>query len=694
MESEKFDAFVEKIKSLRLSEEELVQRKEQREREIDHSLIKLNNDMYKNEIGLVGNDRVYLIIASIIASLGIPEKDIARLKTSDLHSSHEKGKRDGDIIMRKIKVFLDAKEIEVEQKNVILGTLEKSLLAKKSNEIQNEESQIKRVFTKIVNELGIYYKVGLQTDFTGKLFNEMYSWFGFSQDKLNDVVITPSYVASLLVKLARVHKDSYVWDFATGSGGLLVAAMNEMLADAKKTHTSADELVGTNTSIKSKQLLGIEILSNVYMLAVLNMILMGDGHSNILHRDALKDFDGNYKNGKSTKKFPADALILNPPYSADGNGMIFVEKALGLMNKGYGAVLIQNSAGSGQAKDYCKRILSKHTLIASIKMPVDIFIGKANVNTNIYVFKVNEKHHPDDTVKFIDFTNDGYTRANRKKASNNLQNTDRAKERYEEVSNLVRFGKSKLNILTEQEYFEGTIDPNHGADWNQTAPIETQPTFHDMNKIVSEYLVWEISSVVRNQSHDRLEDYTEDILQNIVWSEYKLGDLFHIKPTKYYKLKNKDILSKNGSVPLISNASTDNGVMGYSNLEALNIGNTMTCSDTTRGAETMFYQERDFIGYPHIQHLIPKFKPFTKKIAQMIISACRIATSKKYDYGHKFTRDAMSKTIIQLPTRDGFINFDFIETYMAMMEKVHIKTLEMYLESKNAENKKIESLNL
>ena len=47
----------------------------------------------------------------------------------------------------------------------------------------------------------------------------MYSWLGFSQDKLNDVVLTPAYVAKLLVKLARVNKDSYVWDFATGSAG-------------------------------------------------------------------------------------------------------------------------------------------------------------------------------------------------------------------------------------------------------------------------------------------------------------------------------------------------------------------------------------------------------------------------------------------------------------------------------------------
>ena len=58
--------------------------------------------------------------------------------------------------------------------------------------------------------MGIYYKIGITTDFTGMLFNEMYNWLGFTQDKLNDVVLTPSYVARLLVKLARVDKDSYL----------------------------------------------------------------------------------------------------------------------------------------------------------------------------------------------------------------------------------------------------------------------------------------------------------------------------------------------------------------------------------------------------------------------------------------------------------------------------------------------------
>ncbi len=494
-----FDAFIEKVKALDLSQEEINTIKERREKEIDASLIKLNNDIYQNEKGLGENDRVYLVAASIIATLGIPNK-VSSLKKSDLKSSTENGNTDGEIIVRKIKAFLGEKEIPTEKRNLIVRTLENTLTTENINKVEKGESQLKRVFTKIVDDLGIYYKIGLTTDFTGKLFNEMYGWLGFSQDKLNDVVLTPSYIATLLVKLARVNKDSYVWDFATGSAGLLVAAMNEMLNDAKNNITSPQEIIQKEIKIKAEQLLGLELLSSVYMLATLNMILMGDGSSNILNKDSIKDFDGNYSFGETDSKFPADAFILNPPYSANGNGMNFVEKALGMMNKGYAAIIIQNSAGSGRAKEYNKNILEKHTLLASIKMPIDIFIGKSSVQTNIYVFKINEAHHKDEMVKFIDFSDDGYTRSNRKKSSNNLRDTNQAKERYEELINLVRFGKSKLSIFSDREYYEGTIDPENGSDWNQSAPIETKPTLKDFKKTVSDYLAWEVSNILKQQS--------------------------------------------------------------------------------------------------------------------------------------------------------------------------------------------------
>lgn len=501
LKKDNFDKFIEKVKQLRLSQEELEKLKEQREQEINASLVKLNNDIYQNEKGLSERDRVYLVAASIIATLGVPEK-VSALEKSELKSSSEVGNRDGDIILRKIKAFLNEKNLPQEKRDLIVRTLQNTLTTDNINKAENGESQLKRVFAKIVDDLGIYYKIGLTTDFTGKLFNEMYSWLGFSQDKLNDVVLTPSYVATLLVRLARVNKDSYVWDFATGSAGLLVAAMNEMLNDAKEKIKSPDAFALKSAEIKANQLLGLEILSEVYMLAILNMILMGDGSSNILNKDSLKEFNGNYGFGKIGEKFPANAFVLNPPYSAVGNGMVFVEKALSMMNSGYAAIIIQNSAGSGKAVEYNKRILKHSSLLASIKMPIDLFIGKSSVQTNVYVFRVGEAHQKDDIVKFIDFTNDGYTRTNRKKASCNLRDTDHAKERYQEVVDLVRFGKSKLKYFNEKEYYEGIIDPENGADWNQTAPIDTKPTLEDFKKTVSDYLAWEVSNILKRKGEE------------------------------------------------------------------------------------------------------------------------------------------------------------------------------------------------
>ena len=497
--AEHFEDFINQVEELSLTPEELDRLKEKREKEIDASLTKLNNDIYQNEKGLGENDRVYLVAAAIIATIGIPGK-VAPLEKSDLKSSNERGWRDGDILVRKIESFLEEKALPKEKKEMILRTLSNTLLTENINKVHSGETQLKRVFTKIVDDLGIYYKIGLTTDFTGKLFNEMYSWLGFTQDKLNDVVLTPSYVATLLAKLARVNKDSYVWDFATGSAGLLVAAMNEMLIDAKNSISSPEELRKKEAQIKAEQLLGLELLSSVYMLAILNMILMGDGSSNILNKDSLTDFDGKYGFGKTDHKFPADAFILNPPYSANGNGMNFVERALNMMEKGYAAIIIQNSAGSGKAREINRRILQNNTLLASIKMPLDLFIGKSSVQTNIYVFKVGEAHEKDETVKFIDFSDDGYTRTNRKKASNNLKDTGNARGRYEELVQLVRFGKKKLNIFSEKEYYEGTIDPKNGADWNQTAPIDTRPTLDDFKKTVSDYLAWEVSNLLKRGS--------------------------------------------------------------------------------------------------------------------------------------------------------------------------------------------------
>ena len=174
------------------------------------------------------------------------------------------------------------------------------------------------------------------------------------------------------------------------------------------------------------------------------------------------------------------------------------------METGYGAVLIQENAGSGQGDVYSKRILEKNTLIASVHMPTDLFIGKSSVQAAIYLFQVNRPHEADDIVTFIDFSEDGYSRQNRKKSTQevNLRNTDHALERYDEVAAICLGKKPKTSYYTEANglVIRDTISLG-GNDWtfNQHKKIDTVPTEEDFKKTVADYLAWKVSAILRGE---------------------------------------------------------------------------------------------------------------------------------------------------------------------------------------------------
>lgn len=679
LKDENFIKFTQKLKELNLTPQELEAIKTKKDEEISIVLTKLNNDIYRDEKGLSENDRVYLVVATIIATLGVEGGKVAPLTKDNLISSEENGERDGDKILSKVTNFLKEKSIPEDKQKLITRTLANTLTAENLNKPINGESQLKRVFCKIVDDLGEYYKSELNIDFTGKLFNEMYAWLGFTQDQLNDVVLTPPYVATLLVKLARVNKDSFVWDFATGSAGLLIAAMNEMIEDAKNQIQSPDYQKQKIAAIKAEQLMGLEILPNIYMLAVLNMILMGDGSSNILNKDSLRDFDGDYAYGTKQGKFKATAFILNPPYSAEGNGMIFVQKALSMMDKGYAAIIIQSSAGSGKAQAINKEILKSNTLIASIKMPIDLFIGKSNVQTNIYVFKVGEAHNAKHVVKFINFSDDGYARANRKKAKSslNLRDIGNAKARYAEVVDLVHYGKNYLNLLSSNDYFEGVIDPSSGSDWNQSAPIDTRPTLEDFKKTVSDYLAWEVSNIIKNKQSDPKDLPSSKRLENIKWGEFRIGDLFEIKTPKKRFDANK--IKFGGLYPYVARTSINNGIRGYitENTDFLNEKNTISFGQDTA---TMFYQKSEYFTGDKIKVFKLKDYELNSKIANFLISVMTKAFSNFSWGSSSFNVKILNEVKILLPlNKNGEIDFEFMESFIAELEAERVAELEAYL---------------
>lgn len=501
---------LDKIANIGLSDEEIEQQKSKLEDDIERKLKDLNQKM-QDELQIVVNQRVQLVTGLIMAGLGVKEGDnykVLPLQEEDLHGDTDEDNNDGAVIMRKIKSYLKNKNLPTEKIDMIVKILSVVFQHSHLEEAKNGESNLRTLYRDIKADIIPFLTGELHNlDFTGRLFNVLNAWVDVPDGAENDVVLTPRFVTELMARLCQVNKDSYVWDFATGSAGFLISAMHLMIADAQEKIANPKAKTEKILHIKTEQLLGIEKLADIYLLAVLNMILMKDGSANIIHADSLTQFNGEYEQGEMKgKDFPATVFLLNPPYSAEGKGFVFVKKALSMMTHGgMAAILIQENAGSGNGLPYTKEILENNTLIASIKMPIDLFIGKSSVQTAIYVFEVNKPHDSESLVKFIDFSEDGYSRMNRRHSSQsvNLRDTNNARERYAEVVKLVRYGKGlngeNLNYLNGS-YIEDHITLD-GNDWTygQHRKIETIPTEEDFRKVVKDYLAWRVSEVIKQE---------------------------------------------------------------------------------------------------------------------------------------------------------------------------------------------------
>ena len=488
------DALFERLDQLNLTEAEIEALTNKTEAELEEKIKRIHQSLYDDvqlKTALTTNEKLYLFCGLIMA--GLQTAGVRTLDVNDLHSNDSEHNNDGTIIISNIESFLHAKNAGSDKVKMISGLLQgvfsKAVLWKP----KNGESLLKVLFHQVKTDIVPLLESNLHLDFTGRILNSLNDWVSIDNDAANDVVLTPRYVTQFMAKCARTNKDSFVWDKAMGSAGFLVSAMDIMIKDARETITNPEALAAKIKHIKENQLLGIEILGNIYILAVLNMILMGDGSSSVLQGDSHEYV--------LSQDFPANVFLLNPPYSAPGKGFNFVEEALNQMTNGYGAIIIQDSAGNGQGTPYTERILKNNTLEASIKMPSGLFGNKASVSVCIFVFKVGRPHEEDDLVTFIDMSEDGYSRLNRKKSTQetNLRDTDDAVGHYEEALAHVLGKKPRTSYYTESngKIIKDTISLN-GDDWLfvQHQTLDTVSTEDDFKDVVGDYLGWKIGSLM------------------------------------------------------------------------------------------------------------------------------------------------------------------------------------------------------
>lgn len=433
------------------------------------------------------------------------------LTPDDLKGFQTANKRDGILIYNQINEFLTYKQIFESKKSLMLASFNE--IAKDSqrdeptkndkaiaNLLADESSPTKQIFTFIYEY--IYKSIdGLagHIDIMGEMYSEFLK-YALGDGKEIGIVLTPPYVTKMMAQILNIGVENKVMDLATGSAGFLISAMELMIEQAEtkygKNTTNANDLI---KKIKSEQLLGVELNAEMYTLATTNMILRGDGSSKIEKGSAFNRPESLFT------EFNADRILLNPPFSYEENGMPFIAYGLDKMQKGgLGAIIIQDSAGSGKAIKSNTDILSKHSLIASIKMPTDLFQPMAGVQTSIYVFSAHTPHDVDVPVKFIDFRNDGYKRTER-----SLQEIDNPTQRYQDIIKIYKAGKNAKvdNTLwnIDEIYVESCIGLN-GNDWNfdQHKKIDTKPTLADFKKTVADYLSWEVSQILQNQKDDDL----------------------------------------------------------------------------------------------------------------------------------------------------------------------------------------------
>jgi type II restriction-modification system methylation subunit len=488
------DALFERLDQLNLTEAEIEALTNKTEAELEEKIKRIHQSLYDDvqlKTALTTNEKLYLFCGLIMA--GLQTAGVRTLDVNDLHSNDSEHNNDGTIIISNIESFLHAKNAGSDKVKMISGLLQgvfsKAVLWKP----KNGESLLKVLFHQVKTDIVPLLESNLHLDFTGRILNSLNDWVSIDNDAANDVVLTPRYVTQFMAKCARTNKDSFVWDKAMGSAGFLVSAMDIMIKDARETITNPEALAAKIKHIKENQLLGIEILGNIYILAVLNMILMGDGSSSVLQGDSHEYV--------LSQDFPANVFLLNPPYSAPGKGFNFVEEAFNQMTNGYGAIIIQDSAGNGQGTPYTERILKNNTLEASIKMPAGLFGNKASVSVCIFIFKVGRPHEEDDLVTFIDMSEDGYSRLNRKKSTQetNLRDTDDAVGHYEEALAHVLGKKPRTTYYTESngKVIKDTISLN-GDDWLfvQHQTLDTIPTEDDFKAVVGDYLSWKIGSLM------------------------------------------------------------------------------------------------------------------------------------------------------------------------------------------------------
>jgi len=324
-------------------------------------------------------------------------------------------------------------------------------------------------------------------DYLGRFYGEFMSYSGGDGQNLG-IVLTPKHITELFCDLAELKPTDTVFDPCCGTGGFLIAAMHDML---QKTDDKTQQ-----NKIRKNQLHGLELQPYMFTIATTNMILRGDGKSNLEQEDFLK------QNPAQLQLKGCTVGMMNPPYSMGSKAnpslyeINFTEHLLNsIVPDGKVIVIVPQSSMTGKSKEekaIKNNILKHHTLEGVITLNKNTFYG-VGTNPCIAVFTAGVPHPKEKEVKFINFENDGFEVQKHR----GLVETVHAKDKKQHLLD-VWFDR----LEAETKFcVKTTIDPED--EWLHSFYYfnDEIPTEADFEKAIGDYLTFEFSMIMQGREY-------------------------------------------------------------------------------------------------------------------------------------------------------------------------------------------------
>lgn len=445
----------------------------------------LHNDL--RNYGNLTTEQKPLIVSGIMLALREIEYNTFSLKNLT-----------GDTVVTDGQKIYDAIKNNLYRANVTPDTKRDKLLSqfsliKDTTKINEIDERLKKTPLKHYTEFlykSIYNNIKYQDsaeDYLGRFYGEFMSYSGGDGQTLG-IVLTPKHITELFCELAELKPTDKVLDPCCGTAGFLIAAMHKMVKDTN------DETL--RRKIKRDQLFGIELQSYMFTIATTNMILRGDGKSNLQNLDFLK------QNPSQLQLKGCTVGMMNPPYSQGSRSnpnlyeIAFTEHLLDSLTEGAKAiVIIPQSSVTGKSveeKSIKENILKHHTLEGVITLNKNTFY-RVGTNPCIAVFTAGIPHDKNHLCKFINFEDDGFEVSKHI----GLEETISAKDKRQHLLD-VWFGR----IDFETKFcVETTIESDD--EWLHAFYYfnDEIPTEKDFEKTMADYLTFEFNMLTHGRGY-------------------------------------------------------------------------------------------------------------------------------------------------------------------------------------------------